>query len=495
MDCTNSAVIENVIQKREYSYSEAIFAFISFILGFLFIKLFPAAIRPFGSLLFILSMFISSFIFMIIKGVKPRPFPSATAIISIVLSFALILNTNFYVNTIIFICAALSYVYWIFSAFGNNIGKNKSNYIFLDSIKALFIMPFSEFISIFPASASIMRHVAMKKIFFALCGFAAAIIPTTVVIMLLSYDAGFSEIIDNILFSGSPELFRDNILLFIAGIPIAMYFYGLLYSCSHQLYGNTMTAEACEKGLSNIKVIPTVATVFALIPILAVYIIFFFSQASYYLSAFSHILPEGLSYAKYARSGFFELCTVAVINALLIAAANGLTRIESNASKITVKFVNTAFSLSTVILIVTALSKMVLYINKYGFTEKRILSTWLMIMMLFGFVVFILKQFIPKIKLGISYLLLFLIFTLPLSFCNIDAVIAKYNVDNYLNGSLEKIDVYALSHSGASAVPSLIKLSESGNTEAEIMLSHYEFPEDIFEITLPDFIAKKLLEK
>ena len=45
-----------------------------------------------------------------------------------------------------------------------------------------------------------------------------------------------------------------------------------------------------------------------------------------------------------------------------------------------------------------------------------------------------------------------------LGLCNVDYVCARYNVDRYLDGSLETVDMYAMEDLGASAVPVLLEL-------------------------------------
>lgn len=486
-------------KSAEYSYIESVFALITFVLGFIFIKLFPAASRPLGSVIFTLLMFASAFVFMCIKGVKHHLFPSVIAISGLVLSFAMFLNTNGFVNTIIFLYVAVAYCYWIFTAFGNKIGEKHSDFLALEAANALFVMPFKSYANIFLAGFALINRGGMKRVALALCGLIAAVIPTAVVSLLLSYDQSFSEMMD-IIISSPAEFIFENIPTLIISIPVSMYFFGLLYSCSNNVCADKMTAEACEKSLLKIKAIPTIATVFAALPVLAVYVIYFISQSTYYLSAFSKNLPEGLSYAEYARSGFFELCMVAIINAAIVAAVNAFTNAESKAAKIAVKMVNIIFPVATLVLIVTAISKMVLYIGRYGLTEKRVLATWLMLMLFIGFTVFIFKQFISKIKLSAVFLALFLVFTLPLSYCNIDGVIAKYNVDSFLNGRLNQVDVYELSSLGASGLPQLIKLRDSGKCDENLYarvddaISGYYAPEGIFEQSLPSLIAVNISE-
>ena len=126
-----------------------------------------------------------------------------------------------------------------------------------------------------------------------------------------------------------------------------------------------------------------------------VYLFFFVSQWDYYLSAFTGKLPEGVvNYAEYARSGFFELCTVSAINLVIITAIALFMKRSGNGEKIFLRIVSALFSVMTLVLIGTALAKMYLYIDRFGLTVKRLLSSWLMIViaLIFVFVINYIKQ-------------------------------------------------------------------------------------------------------
>ena len=66
----------------------------------------------------------------------------------------------------------------------------------------------------------------------------------------------------------------------------------------------------CEKR----RKLPPAMTVTVLALLTGVYLLFFGAQAATLFSAFAGVRPEGLTYAEYARQGFFELCGVAMIN-------------------------------------------------------------------------------------------------------------------------------------------------------------------------------------
>jgi hypothetical protein len=99
----------------------------------------------------------------------------------------------------------------------------------------------------------------------------------------------------------------------------------------------------------------------AALPILVIYCIFFASQGKVYLSAFSGVLPQNFSYAEYAREGFFQLCSVSIINLIIIVAVITFMKKKTKAASVLLKIVSLIFSVFTLVLIATAIAKLVMY--------------------------------------------------------------------------------------------------------------------------------------
>jgi len=76
------------------------------------------------------------------------------------------------------------------------------------------------------------------------------------------------------------------------------------------------------------------------------------------------------------------------------------------------------------------------------------------------FIAVAISRFVPKISiLAVSSAVLVASFTV-LALCNADRMIAKYNVDRYINGTISTVDVMAMEELGDAATPELIKLAE-----------------------------------
>lgn len=100
-----------------------------------------------------------------------------------------------------------------------------------------------------------------------------------------------------------------------------------------------------------------------------------------YLFGGAHLvqITSGLTFAEYARRGFFELCTVSVLMLPLLLSADAVCPRASKKAKIVF---NTLVS-STVLLLLTivasAIERMQLYSREYGMSELRFFTTAFML--------------------------------------------------------------------------------------------------------------------
>lgn len=97
------------------------------------------------------------------------------------------------------------------------------------------------------------------------------------------------------------------------------------------------------------------------------------------------ILPEGYTYAEYARRGFFELLAVTIINVVLMLLCRALFT-ESKLLRLMI----TGMSICTYIMIASATYRMLLYIGAYHLTFLRVfvlLSLFIIAMVLTGVII------------------------------------------------------------------------------------------------------------
>lgn len=449
-----AAGISQPAPKRRYTAAESVFAWLCFVLGYLFIRIFMGGFRPLGEFLFVILLYALTFV--VVKLEKARF--NAPAVISLLsglaVSFSTVISSNGGVRFFAFAYALASYTYFVYTVFGNKLAKGFTNLLLIDFFKSAFILPFASFGKIFHGLIPKKGEKCGKGFLRVLIGIALAFIPCVIIIALLFYDESFRNMfkfIDNIGF----DTVVEHIVSAGFGIPVAMYVYGLLISSKDKKCENTPNAENCRVAGEKAKIAPVATVLAAVIPISLIYVIFFISQWKYYVSGFVGALPSETSYAEYARRGFFQLTAVAFINFVIIALVGLLMKRDGKAAKIVQKAVSVIFSLMTLVLISTAAAKMIMYIDVYGLTPKRVYASWFICVLAVLFLLVIIKQFAQKLRLVTVSALVVTVMFAGLAFSNIDGIIARYNVERYMNGSLSEIDVVALIDCGDSAVPAL----------------------------------------
>lgn len=444
-------------QKPDYSKTDSVFAWLSLIFAFFFCHTIPIWQNPLGGFLLIFALFIVGFVILAMKKAKFTAGSILSSISALLLCFAFLLSESPFLLFLSYSYCLGSFCFLIYATLGNRVEKGFSNYIYIDYIKILFILPFWSYISIFSAFSSKSTHKSSRFVLRILIGIAIAVIPTLLVFGFLSYDDGFMNILDDI-FSFKPDNIAQWIMSIFFTLPLAMYGYGLYTSSRKGILQDKITAEKCDNIQKKVRILPQITAVVATFPIIFLYVIFFISQWKYFVSGFTGVLPENFSYAEYARQGFFELCAVSVINLLCITAIAVFIGRGRKNKAVVLKLLTIVFCLCTLILISTAIAKLVMYIQYYGLTQKRIYAMWMMAVIALVFLVIALGQFIPRIRIVAMSYTIFIAMFIPLALCNINAITAQYNTERYLAGTLEEMDTELMEELGDSAIPSLVKL-------------------------------------
>lgn len=354
-----------------------------------------------------------------------------------------------------FIFLSACVIYWICVTTNNRLEKKLSIYVLGDLINQVIILPFSNLTRCFEEILHLtIRNQKGKGFLKGLIGIIFMLpVLILVVNLLINADAAFEGLVNRLQFTLSDSVVTYLVQI-IVGIPVACYLYGLIYGNVCEKKTGLETLESINQKAAALKFASGTAVYSGLTMLNLVFVIFFVSQLSYLFSAFGGVLPGAMTYAEYARRGFFELCAVSGINLAVIIVSHGITKRE----KEKVLHIETvALCLFTIMLIITALSKMGMYIGYYGLTQLRVFTTWFMVLLLVLFFIIAIRQFRvfngTKVA-AVSFLILFI----ALSYSNVDGMIAKYNIDRYQNGTLKNVDVEALSQLSDAAIPYLYEL-------------------------------------
>ena len=454
-----SQYIVKAKRPMEFEKADIAFAFGMLVCGFLFWNL----IHPFslgaGVSIFSLIICATTFFYMYKSGMKQN----FRSLVCLALVFLSAVQFSIFDLMIIkgldFLFLMMVYVYWVCLTTGRPIEKKLSIYIIGDAILQFIILPFSNFICCAcGVKNSVHNHKSGKNILSLLIGIVVFLpILIGVIHLLISADMAFEHFAGKIYALIRPEQFFGYAWQFLLGIPVASYLYGLVYGNVKERYTDELERESMDQLAVSVRFAPRLTIYSALTAFNTVYFVFFAVQAVYFFSAFQGTLPETFTYAEYARRGFFELCTVAGINLAILTATYTVIKRDRAEEPRTLRIQVACVSAFTMLLIITAFSKMVMYIQSYGLTQLRVFTSWFMLLLFLIFSVVLVRQ-IKKFNASRVIIIGFIVLFMALAHMNVDGMIAKYNIQRYKADQSVAFDISAMADLSDAAVPYLYDL-------------------------------------
>ena len=389
--------------------------------------------------------------YLLLKGKKLRFYPAA------ILSLCLIIAASFGRSDDGFV----KFVMVCFLTVGTDLGlcllagqhrRNPGSPATIsDAFFAMFRLGFGELSPAYRGLAGAFRRSGPmgQKSTAVLAGIGIAVPILAIMIPLLIWsDAAFEGLMDLLPEFSFPELFSTVFF----GALLACYLYTKGIALVH--YENTVPQQKKPaKGLAPL----TVNTV--LIAVCLVYCVYLMSQLAYFVGGFSGILPQGYTLAQYARRGFFEIAWLCAINLSIIASSLALNKQKDPAPKST-RLLCLFIALVTEFLVAAASAKMFLYIGSYGLTRLRVLTQVVLLFLALTTGLVAVRLFAPKMPYMKTVILAGLLLGALVSWVDVDSFVAKHNVDAYLSGQLETVDVSHLNSLGDGAVPHIYRLSQ-----------------------------------
>lgn len=173
----------------------------------------------------------------------------------------------------------------------------------------------------------------------------------------------------------------------------------------------------------------------------AIYLVFCSVQIIYLFAGRQSGLPEGLTYAGYARRGFFQLLFVSMLNAALVVFCSWKFR-DSRV----LRAVLTLVCACTYILMASSAYRMLLYVDVYGLTFLRILVLWfsgVLAILMAGIVISLYRRGWNLFRFTCCVCLsLWLVF----SFAKPDRIAASYNLNRFgVTDDTIRLTLYELS--------------------------------------------------
>jgi Domain of unknown function (DUF4173) len=192
----------------------------------------------------------------------------------------------------------------------------------------------------------------------------------------------------------------------------------------------------------------------------ALFVAFVMVQAAVLFGGHSHVLEtEGLTYAEYARQGFWQLLWVSALTLLVLSVVIRVASRASAADRKMLRILVGILCATSVVVVVSAIHRMWLYQQAYGFSTQRLMvitiEVWLGVVFLLVAAagVRMSGRWLPRAVLVAGVLAL-----LGLAALNPERLIADRNIDRFER--IGQLDAEYLSKLSADVDPALHRLPE-----------------------------------
>ncbi|QKW17433.1 DUF4173 domain-containing protein [Verrucosispora sp. NA02020] len=173
-----------------------------------------------------------------------------------------------------------------------------------------------------------------------------------------------------------------------------------------------------------------------------------------------HVLSTtGLSYAEYARSGFWQLVAVTVLTLAVLGGVTRWARRDTPRDRALLRILLGLLSALSVVIVVSALSRMWTYQKVYSFTGERVFVMAFEVLLGAVFLMVLVAGvrwrggWIPRLTTALAVVML-----LGLAALNPEDYVARRNIDRYQETG--RIDAWYLRALSADATPALAALPD-----------------------------------
>ncbi len=274
-------------------------------------------------------------------------------------------------------------------------------------------------------------------------------------ILFASADLVFRKLVDQLFsFSFEPD-FVPRLIVFII---VSAFFIGAFGYLSKKASQNTASnAEKKPRSLGALE------TTILLVSINILFVIFIGLQLTYLFGGNAHIIAQGLTYAEYARKGFYELIVVAILSFLIISFAERQVVKKEDSHLKSFKVLSTLLIVQVIAILVSAYARLSLYEQAYGFSTIRLYSYALMIWIAVVLILLALHIIThgSRAKFALRVFASVVILLVSMNLINPDAFIAKRNIERYkVTG---KVDTAYLASLSYDAIPYTVTLLSDTN--------------------------------
>lgn len=180
-------------------------------------------------------------------------------------------------------------------------------------------------------------------------------------------------------------------------------------------------------------------------------------QVRYLFGGAGRVLAtDGLTYAEYARRGFFELVTVTALAIPILLLAHWLLRTDNRRAEQVFRWLAVGLVALLFVIVASALQRMYLYTQQFGLTELRLYTTafmlWISTVLLWMLATVLRGR---RDRFAFGALVSGLAAVLLINAVNPDALIARTNISRAQDG--KELDVPYLASLSADAVPVIVE--------------------------------------
>ena len=234
-------------------------------------------------------------------------------------------------------------------------------------------------------------------------------------------------------------------------------------------YSLTQKAEAAEMR-SHARPLGHIETSILLGSVNVLFLGFIAIQLTYLFGGESNIVAQGLTYAEYARRGFFELVAVAVISYLVLVVTEMFTAKDTEKHSHAFRILSSAVILQVGVIMISAFCRMWLYEEAFGFTTLRLYTHAFVVLLGFVFAFLMYKILVEHRDNTFAFrtFLVVVVFVAAMNFFNPDAFIAQKNLERFaVTGDLDAAYLSALSSDATPVLLPALAMT-TGKTQHEL---------------------------
>ncbi|MBU0661426.1 DUF4173 domain-containing protein [Patescibacteria group bacterium] len=253
------------------------------------------------------------------------------------------------------------------------------------------------------------------------------------------------------------RIFRSSVMaLFLAG------FFYVLISKEHTL----MNKERIVKKLDG----TIVGVILTLVNVL--FLFFVAVQFKYLFGSAEYVTGNSMVFAEYARNGFFQLVWVIVLAALMLVLFYRSSSAHGHKNLLTM--LKVFLIVQVEVIAYSALHRMNLYQDAYGYTVLRLYVEWFIYLVL-ALLIFAAASMMTKLKFRTFFytvLVSGIVAFTCVSLMNVDRMIAKENIDRALFEGKELDVQYLLYDLSIDTAPELKRAFDAGYKGQELYRSN-----------------------